>query len=534
MSKVKVKVPPLSGFDKSFQNLLTSKVGTITPILIDEVIPNTKVDLRTVISASLPPLASDTFMRCNLKVEAFFVPMRLLYGGFEDWLTSQKRFHTDDQIDYRVSIPWAMAELLSGESLSEQDFAKPGSLADYLGCRASDLTLEQDTILRFNILPFLCYHRVFDDWYRNSLIQKPLFHRPFGADSTGLLSISALPFVSYSEDDDMSFNIYSRFDDGVQLCDLRQRNFGADFFTTALPDAQLGDAKRVEIVTPSGGTAGFTIAALRMANSLQQFAERNQMAGPRLQDYVRANYGADLSSGVAQRSIVLGSGEISVYSKGVYSQANNEAALNQNPFGNSVGAEYGSAQCAGELNLIHDFTAQEPGYILVNATLVPRVTYSSGIHPMLTRYTDGVASNVEMATPLLENTGFEAIRMMELTGKPGQVDTFGYVQRYANFKKRYDELHGLLRDGQSLESFALQRTIDGSPTISSEFLQIPTDYLDQVAAVKGDISKYGVWIDCFHSYRTAMPLSEYAIPTLQDPAYEHGHEVSIEIGGSQV
>ena len=37
-SKVPVKVQKKSGFDKSFQNLFTSKVGTITPILVDELI----------------------------------------------------------------------------------------------------------------------------------------------------------------------------------------------------------------------------------------------------------------------------------------------------------------------------------------------------------------------------------------------------------------------------------------------------------------------------------------------------------------
>ena len=66
--KAVVAVPKLSGFDKSHQNILTSKVGTITPILCDELIPGTKVNLKLAISASLPPLASDTFItknRCN-------------------------------------------------------------------------------------------------------------------------------------------------------------------------------------------------------------------------------------------------------------------------------------------------------------------------------------------------------------------------------------------------------------------------------------------------------------------------------------
>ena len=91
--KVPVNVPKLSGFDKSHQNLLTTKCGTITPIMIDELIPGSKVHLKLALSASLPPLASETFMRCSVKVEAFFVPFRLLAGSFESWFTdTDKKF----------------------------------------------------------------------------------------------------------------------------------------------------------------------------------------------------------------------------------------------------------------------------------------------------------------------------------------------------------------------------------------------------------------------------------------------------------
>lgn len=82
--KQTVMVPKKSGFDKSFQNLFTAKVGTIVPILTDELIPNTTVNLKCpAISAQLPPLASDTFMRCKLKYAAFFVPTRILVNRYK-------------------------------------------------------------------------------------------------------------------------------------------------------------------------------------------------------------------------------------------------------------------------------------------------------------------------------------------------------------------------------------------------------------------------------------------------------------------
>lgn len=254
-----------------------------------------------------------------------------------------------------------------------------------------------------------------------------------------------------------------------------------------------------------------------------------------MQDYVRNQFGANLSNGVAQRAIYLGSQSIEVYSKGVYQTAAATGNTN-NPF-NSVAAEYGSAQISGAGSLIKDFTAEEPGYLMVLASLVPRVTYSTGFSRLLWRYT---TSNItDMANPLLQNVGNQPIYAWELNGDIYNNEglnkrVFGYTDRYADFKYMPDELHGLVRDGQSLASFALQRTVSGTPVISSEFLEIPTNYLDQVAAVSGDISEYGCWLDTFFKYHVSMPLDEYSIPSLQDPAYEHGHEVSVDIRGSRL
>lgn len=530
MPKVELKVRNLSGFDKSFKNLLTSKVGTITPILCDELIPGSIVDLKTVVNASLPPLASDTYMNCNLKLESFFVPTRLLYAGFWDWMTHNQNYSADSGDFEDVYIPHLR---ISAER--DAAYLTPGSLADYLGVRTlTHNPLDGGT---FNIFPFLVYHRVYDDWYRHAQVQTPVFVKPMGESFDLFENPSYLPFGSSGHEVD--FKLSDSFVDGVDLGSLRQRNFGFDYFTTALPNAQLGSPSSVNLSLPvefDYAKGNFTIAALRAANSMQQFAERNQIAGPREQDYIKANYGVDLSSGVAQRAILLGSGEVPVYTKGIYAQSNfdDQTGSNLNPFGTSVGALYGSAVCSGQVQLADNFKVQETGYFIVMASLVPRVTYASGIDRQLFRYQNS-NSQSDMANAILENVGMQPIYSAELTGYLDSTpDVFGYVDRYADWKHKNDELHGLLRDGNTLQSFALQRTITGEPRISTDFLQIPTDYMDQVASINSSISNYGYWLDCYHDYKVVQPLSGYAIPSLQDPAYEHGNSVNVEVGGSRL
>lgn len=566
-TKVPVKVQKKSGFDKSFQNLFTGKVGTIVPILCDELIPNSTVHLKAAISAALPPLASDTFMRCKLKYASFFVPTRLIMPGYEGWLTG-----SDEKKDSasRAVVPQIQ---ISGTLMGRSDAASvmlkemyygPGTLADYLGFKLSQKQItytipEGDTgytdDIYINALPFLAYHKIYNDWFRNSLVQKDIFQdASTTTDYYPFSSNTVVPNVLHGYKFPLSpTDQTGQFSDGKTILSLRQANFGYDLFTTASPQAQNGKAQAVTMTTIDG-SEGFTISALRAANSMQQFLERNNLAGERLVDYVKAQYGANLSDSIAQRPILLGKGSFDVYSKGIYQTTpsvyddgagNTPSYDTSNPF-NSVGARYGSPFADGSDLLVDNFTASEPGYLMVLAWLSPKVSYSTGIDPILSRYLNNSVS--DMANPILQNVGNEPIfnsqiNSWSLLWEPkigGRNDKiFGYMERYGNWKDRQDEVHGLLRDGGSLQSFALQRTFNDSaktmmPNISNNFLEIPTTYLDQVSAVNGSVSKYGYWCDTYFDYKVSMPLAEYSIPSLQDPAYEHGVDVTLDKGGKQL
>lgn len=553
--KAPVNVPKLSGFDKSHQNLLTTKCGTITPVLIDELIPGSKVHLKLALSASLPPLASDTFMRCSVKVEAFFVPFRLLAGSFESWFTDTEKKFANYTLNGSPQVPSAQKGLLpvlggfnaTNDATAIAAMSAPGSLFDYLGCKTPDANVFTSSGVYLSAMPALAYHRVYHDWYRNTLVQADVFLPPTRTGSfpsPGSLDSFAgtAPFTFFTSQASPSYILNQterlQLADGKMLYDLRQRNFGLDYFTTATPSPQQGSAEVVSFST-SGSTGQFSIAALRAANSLQQFKERNNLAGNLFVQQCYARYGVSPSDGVAQRSLYLGSADYEVYSKGIYQNSVDNPQLNpgNNPF-TSVGAQYGTAKATGNSTLVETFEAKEPGYLLVNATLVPRVTYSSGIHRRFTNYC-GAGSLADLANPILQNVGPQPVYAYELNGWLGGTSpfVFGYTDRYASFKTMEDELHGLVRDGQSLQAFALQRTFSGGaqgPIIGSSFLEIPTTYMDQVTAVTADISNYGVWMDCYFDYKVAQPLAKYSLPSLQDPAYEHGRTIVVHKGGQRL
>lgn len=580
VKKALVSVPHRSGFDKSFRNLLTGKCGTLVPIFCDEVMPNTSVNINLAMAVQLPPLASDTFMNVNYKVEAFFVPTRLLMAGYEDWISRK------DVVGSGNSARMLRAPIIQ----FTPNQAAPGSLLDYLGVMTQTVGATENgnptgmtTESVCTAFPALAYGLIWDSWYRNPMVQQSLYYNQLEAKVQNINGYvpSVMKWFAPEEDSNnyiLGANQYYR--DQSNIFTLRQRNFGSDYFTMATPSPQSGDAQKVSMVLPNravfssisssgasitdGNLAGgygvlqnfgestsqplstsFTIASLRAANSMQIFLERQNLCGPRYVDFVKANYGANLKDSIAQRPVYLGSFSQPVYSKGIYqsNQENSNDVASNNPF-NSVGARYGHAYAEGSSHIVN-FTAEETGYIMILGSLVPDVTYSSGIERYLSRYIFK-SSQSDLANPILQNVGNQPILAKELDAKlvfdtvaySNANGVFGYVERYADWKTRNNQLHGLMRDGGSLAAFALQRYYDLGASddifITSEFLQIPVNFMDQVTAANEAISEYGYWADFYFDYKVSQPLYEYSLPSLQDPAYEHGNSFLIDRSGKHI
>ena len=188
-----------------------------------------------------------------------------------------------------------------------------GSLADYLGFKGTVNTNQRIN----NILRFMAYHKIYDDWYRDSRIQTPLFAEADSA-SVGSLAVANLPYQYGGSSPSITYgDSQIKFKDGVNLFSLRQRNWARDYFTnsTPLPQAGTGAALSFEVADNSGS---FTIASLRAANSLQQWLERNNVAGNRYADQIKAHFGVMPADAVNQRAIYLGSSSSLIYNHSVY------------------------------------------------------------------------------------------------------------------------------------------------------------------------------------------------------------------------
>lgn len=511
-----VQIPNRAGKFCGHYNHFSGKVGTLIPCLTDLLIPNTNVDLSLSCQVQLPPMAADFFGHIDMKFEAFFVPLRLCYGGFQDMITHVgNQGYPSGTMDTRKPQYFPYINLnpksLSAEQVDEYG---PGTLADYLGIKAE---VGVNSLKVDNPTSFVAYHLIWQEWYRNPFIEMPAFQRPYNTAYDYTTLSSYLPYVQISGDSPQSISTYLN---NGRLYELRQRNWAKDYFTNAKPSPQAGDASQLAFsVDTSTGNGSFTIASLRSANALQLFLDRNNIAGFRYADQIRAHFGVRPSDAVVDRPIYIGSQTVPVYTKGISQTAQTAEGSNRQPF-DTVGTKYGQSVAVGNGNL-GSFHTTEYGYLMVIASLVPRAIYSSGSRRYL-KYNN----RADFATPLLQGVGDQVIDKSELlTNGPGVTptsgSTFGYVQRYAEYKDMVDEVHGLLQDGQSLDMFTLQRSFSGDVQLSSDFIKIPTNYLDQVAAVESSVSQFGYWCDVWFDYNKVDPLSDYSIPTLGDPKNTH-------------
>lgn len=532
-NSVPLKIPDRSGFDLSHENIFSAKVGTLIPASVEEVLPGDVVSIGGSMSVELPPLVTNFKGRVDAKLEAFFVPNRILWAGWQDFICQDP--------NHKPVVPnFSVASSIPQVSLS-QSFVGPGTLSDYLGVKWPT-NAPSGLSLNVNALPFLAYEKIHDDWYRDTLVQQPFFVD--GLDNTQALSTRVgagkMPFLRQSG---VMTNYNAAFDNanntsgwnGVDLRSLRQRCFAKDYLTTMTTQPQSGadsslefeifpDANQAQDINTDNTTAGqaigsgsFNIRSLRVANALQTWLERNNIGGTRYYDQILAHFGVMPSDANVNRAILLGATTSPVVVNSIAQTNQPTNGQSANPYANSTGAQFGRGLSFGKDRLVDNFEVKEHGFIMILFSLVPHAYYSTGVRRYLGRSGSG-----NFAFPEFAGIGDQEVYASETfpqtaisTGvlwDPNNIS--GYNQRFSEYKYHEDEVHGILSDGNSLDAFVLQRGF-GSPALpSTSLLEIPTNYMDKVMVTTSGVSGFNAIVDCYFDSKFLRVLPEYSLPHL--------------------
>lgn len=501
-----VSVPRLrkSLYRYNFEHKMSYRMGYLLPIKVIPILPGDKILSLSVESFTrMAPMIFPVMHRMNIKLYAFFVPNRIVWDNWEDYITGGP-----DGSLAPVKPYFSMDSLIGGYL----NTVSVGSLTDYLGLpvvQFADAGLQPG--YKFHSLRHRGYQLIWNEYFRDQNLQEEVI------------------IPRFSDGDEFEVDTQ----DAVNLLTLRRKCWQKDYFTSALPWLQRGpltempvnfdlsegsvilsdngssrglefhssqdastDNPSVHLNTQSGnsdGTLGiggsgvlspvnlsdfldaqlsasnpdvgsFLIEDLRRAVKLQEWREKNARGGARYTEQILAHFGVRSSDARLQRPEFLGatSQPISISEVLQSSESSSEGTPLGEMGGHGVSAR-GALLCRNKF-------FEEHGYVFVLMSCLPRTGYFQGIERDFLKF-----DKFDEYWPEFAHIGEQPIYKEELLFKqntaPNQI--FGYAPRYSEYQYIPDTVAGEFR--KSLKAWHMAREIDNA-SLNSDFVTCtPTD-----------------------------------------------------------
>lgn len=502
-------------FDLNHDVKMSFNMGQLVPSCIMEVMPGDKFKIGVEQMLRFQPLASPMMHTCNVTTHYFFVPNRILWSGWEDFITGE----SDDVHPYFA---------FSGDNT-----ANPGSLGDYLGIPQVD-----EAQLQISALPIAAYFKIYDEYYRDQNLQPEQFVELTAGNNSSSYEAKAMAAPlkrAWMHDYFTSCLPFAQKGDEVTLPLLNNDTADVDYksgltsndnqtFRSAATDLPLDNFLRGDAVDGTlensgsiegrldiGGThevdinaESSTINDLRRAFKIQEWLEKNARGGTRYIENILAHFGVKSSDHRLQRPEYIGGTKGRMTISEVLSTAQTvDQSSNDVPVGDLKG--HGVSVSGGNT---WKYRAEEHGFIIGITNVQPVTAYQQGLHRMFSR-----RDKFDYAWPTFANIGEQAVLNKELNAEvldPVVLDgTFGYIPRYAEYKYMNNRVAGDFKD--TLAFWHLSRQFSGVPTLNSDFIECDPDH--RVFAVT-DPTEHKVLGHIFNNVRVIRKLPKYGIPTI--------------------
>lgn len=488
---VQMKAPGKNRFDLTHDVKLSCKMGNLVPVCILDCVPGDSFQIGSEALIRFAPLVAPVMHRFNVSIHYFFVPNRILWEGWEDWITNPSSERVFPVID--LSDP--------------ANPTIPGTLGDYLG-----LPTEANSInLNVNALPFAAYQAIYNEYYRDQ---------------------NLIAEVDYQLVDGQNASNWS--DLGI----IRRRAWQHDYFTACLPFAQKGAQVDIPLVNegllplvynepttnassditanndgpftvqnlnttdyPTSGLAvnvqaqANSITDLRRAFRLQEWLEIQARGGTRYTEQIRAQFNVISSDARLQRPEYI----TGIKTPIVISEVLNTTGTEELPQGNMAG--HGVGVISGKYG---KYFCEEHGYIIGIMSIMPDTAYQQGVPKHWLKTTD----QFEYYWPSFAHIGEQAVQNQEVLANHATPEgTFGYIPRYAEYKFIQNRVAGDFKT--TLNTWHAGRIFTSDPALNQAFIECePTTRIFAVTDVNVD----NMYCHVLNRVSAVRPMPKYGNP----------------------
>lgn len=516
MNTVQLAKPPRSTFDLTHAVDMSHKGGCIYPVLCREALPGDTFTLGADVMMRLAPMLAPVFTRMDMFIHYWFVPNRIMWDGFEDFITQ---------------TPGAGAHPTI--KIAQADSADRKRFNNYFGIPAINLVGREYAV---NAFPWSAYQMIYNEYYRDQNL------------------ISEVNFSLTAGNNTLNTDLFV----------LRNRAWEHDYFTSNLPWAQkgvavslpLGDVqlknewdtilglkpswslddltsssgpgmiivppvipKNIEITDTGGNPIAYnpagtlevgatTINDLRTAEALQKFLERNAVGGTRYKEHLLAHFNEHANDFRLQRpeyivgiktpvqisEVLNTTGPTEFFDGGAVEQTGS-------PQGDMSG--HGVAGGSGRFARYH---CSEHGWIIGTMSVLPRSGYQQGIPREFFKedYTD-------YAFPEFAHLGERATLAREIYADAAvPTAEFGYLPQYAEYRTAFSRTAGDFQT--TLDFWLLTRKFATEPTLSQAFVECVPEDFERIFAVQDGTDYF--WSHIVHKIGATRPLPFYGQPKL--------------------
>lgn len=465
-----------------------------------ECIPGDKFNIAVDSLLRFAPLASPVMHRMNVFMHYFFVPNRILWPRWEEYVTNRNDLTTPPEFPY--------------VNINDVNYTR---LMDYLQIPTPP---PGATVEKVSALPFAAYQAIWFEYFRDQNLQETTNPKPY-----------ALP--------DGNNTLFP------ELLEIKRRCWEHDYFTSALPWAQkgdpvnlpIGDFQDVRVLRDNSATSNIELETnlppltvtldnepstnpaieddhmyaetsellanatnvndVRRAFRLQEWLEKAARAGSRYAENTLAFFGVRPQDSRLQRPEYITGVKSPVVISEVLSTAETTDLAQGNMAGHGVSVTSGNAG---------NYYCQEHGYIIGVMSVLPRTAYQQGIPKHFLK----INSPFELYWPEFANIGEQEIQRRELFAFGGSGDTtFGYTPRYAEYKYAQSRVAGDFRT--NLDFWHLGRIFDVAPELNADFVAMDPAAADRIFAVTDpDVQK--LYAHVLNKVRAVRAMPKFGTP----------------------